>query len=324
MGHAVCGAALQELVFEGRHQRVDLLADRLAEVVRLGRRETGQLLGDLHVLLLVDADPVGGLGDRLQPLVDVRHRFLAVLSLRVAGDVAHRPGPVERDERDQVLELGRLHLPQCLAHPGRLELEDAHRVTFGEHRVRLRVVRGDLLVREPADQLVGLLDHVQVPEAQEVHLQEPERLDVPHPELRHDLLVGALLLERDVFDERPVADDDSGGVDRVVADEPLERLREVDDLTHLRLGVVRLPELGARLERVLEVDLRALRDHLRDPVDLAVRDLEHATGVPDRCPGEHGAEGDDLRDPVATVLLLDVVDHPVAAGDSEVDVHVGH
>ena len=37
MGHAVRGAALHELVLEGRHQRVDLLADRLAEVIGLGR-----------------------------------------------------------------------------------------------------------------------------------------------------------------------------------------------------------------------------------------------------------------------------------------------
>ena len=113
-------------------------------------------------------------------------------------------------------------------------------------------------------------------------------------------------------------------MDRVVADEPLERLREVDDLAHLRLGVVRLLELRAGLQRVLEVDLRPLRDHLRDPVDLAVRDLEDAASVPHRGPGEHGAEGDDLRDPVSSVLLLDVVDDAVAAGDGEVDVHVGH
>ena len=55
----VGGAALEELLLEGGHQRVDLLGDRLAEVVGLGGREAGELLGDLHVLLLVDADPVG-------------------------------------------------------------------------------------------------------------------------------------------------------------------------------------------------------------------------------------------------------------------------
>ena len=56
---AVLRAALEELLLEGRHQRVDLLADRLAQVVGLGRREARDLLRDLQVLLLVDADPVG-------------------------------------------------------------------------------------------------------------------------------------------------------------------------------------------------------------------------------------------------------------------------
>ena len=93
----------------------------------------------------------------------------------------------------------------------------------------------------PPIELDRLVDHVEVPKAEEVHLQQAERLDVAHRELRHDLLVGALLLERDVLDERPVADHDAGGVDRVLADEPLERLREVDDLARRLVCVVGLP-----------------------------------------------------------------------------------
>ena len=66
------------------------------------------------------------------------------------------------------------------------------------------------------------------------------------------------------------------------------------------------------------------RDHLRDPVDGAVRDLEHAAGVAHGGAGGHRRERDDLRHPVAPVLLGDVVDHALAALDGEVDVHVGH
>ena len=40
-------------------------------------------------------------------------------------------------------------------------------------------------------------DHVEVAQAEEVHLEEAERLDVLHRELGDDLLVGPLLLERD-------------------------------------------------------------------------------------------------------------------------------
>src|SRR5262249_26278882 len=52
---AVGETAVGELLPQRGHQRVDLLADRLAEVVRLGRREAGERLRDLHVLLLVEA-----------------------------------------------------------------------------------------------------------------------------------------------------------------------------------------------------------------------------------------------------------------------------
>ena len=170
----------------------------------------------------------------------------------------------------------------------------------------------------------GLVDHVEVAQAEEVDLEQAERLDVLHRELGHDLLVGALLLQRYDLDQRLRADHDAGGVDRVLADEPLERLREVDDLLRERVGVVRRLQLGARLQAVGERLAGAFRDQLRDPVDDAVGDLEHAAGVAHRGAGGHRPEGDDLRDAVAAVLLGDVVDHPLAALDGEVDVHVRH
>ena len=315
---------LEELVLQRRHQLVDLLADRLAQVVGLGRAEAADLLGDLHRLLLVDRDAVRRAGDRLQARVDEGDLLLARLPLRVVRDVLHRPRPVERDERDQILEDGRLHLPQRLAHARRLELEDADRLAAGEHRVGLLVVERDRRDVDAADQLDRLVDHVEVAQAEEVHLQQAERLDVVHRELGHDLLVGALLLQRDRVDQRLGADHDAGGVDRVLPDEALERPREVDDLLRRRVGLVRGLQVGARLQALGERLARAFRDQLRDPVDDPVRDLEHAPGVADGGAGGHRPEGDDLGDAVAAVLLRDVVDHPLAAVDGEVDVDVRH
>ncbi len=113
-------------------------------------------------------------------------------------------------------------------------------------------------------------------------------------------------------------------MDRVGAGQPFERAGEVDDLLRDGVGVDRLAQLGARLHALLERLARSFRDQLRDPVDGAVGDLEHATGIADGGAGGHRREGDDLRDAVAAVLLGHVVDHPLAAGDREVDVHVGH
>ena len=200
---AAGGAALEELLLEGRHQRVDLLADRLAQVVRLARREARDLLGDVEVLLLVDADASGDRGDLLQPRVDEGHLLLAVLAARVGRDVGHRARAIQGDERDQVLELGRLHLAQGLAHARRLELEDADRVGPGEHLVGLAVVHRDLRDVEPAaDELHRLVDHVEVAQAEEVDLQQADRLDIAARELGDDLLVGALLLQRNDVGQR--------------------------------------------------------------------------------------------------------------------------
>ena len=137
-------------------------------------------------------------------------------------------------------------------------------------------------------------------------------------------LSGALLLQRheSISGWAPITT--PGGVDRVGPGQPLERPREIDDLLRHRVRVDRLAQLRAGPECVLEHLPRPLGHELRDPVDDAVRDLEHAPRIADRGPRRHRGEGDDLRDSVAPVLLGDVVDHAVAAADGEVDVGVGH
>ena len=124
----------------------------------------------------------------------------------------------------------------------------------------------------PPDELDGLVDDIEVPQAEEVHLEQAELDDVAHPDLGDDLLVGALLLERNDVDQWLGADDDAGGVDRVGTREPLEWLRELDDLLRDRVGVDGLSQLGARLERGRERLAGSFGNELRDPVDDAVRE----------------------------------------------------
>src|SRR5439155_634318 len=78
-------------------------AHRAAQEVRAAERVAPHYLRDLHHLLLVHHDPVGGFQDRLQAWIEVFDP-LAVLALDELGDELHRPGAVERDERDDVLE----------------------------------------------------------------------------------------------------------------------------------------------------------------------------------------------------------------------------
>jgi hypothetical protein len=80
------------------------------------------------------------------------------------------------------------------------------------------------------DDVERVLDHVEVAQPEEVHLQQADLLDRLHRELGDGavdalaVLVGAGVgeLQRHDVGQRPVGDHDRGGVDRGVADDPLE------------------------------------------------------------------------------------------------------
>ena len=76
--------------------------------------------------------------------VDVVGLLLSELARAVGRDVRHRPRPIERDQRDQVLEPVGPHVDQRLAHAARFHLEHADRLAAPEHRVGFRVVERDL------------------------------------------------------------------------------------------------------------------------------------------------------------------------------------
>ena len=122
-----------------------LLADRVAEVVRLGTGVVRHRDGGGHDVLLVHEDPVRVPQRGLQGVVQVGHRLLAVLAADVGGDVRHRSRAEEGDHGGQVAHLGRLELLDVSAHAGAFQLEDAHRVAVAEQLERLRVVERQLV-----------------------------------------------------------------------------------------------------------------------------------------------------------------------------------
>ena len=70
--HVLLRGAVHELVLQRLHERADLLADRLAQVVGLGDREAGELAARCACTAPGrHANPVRILQDRLQPRVDV-------------------------------------------------------------------------------------------------------------------------------------------------------------------------------------------------------------------------------------------------------------
>src|SRR6516164_3245732 len=85
---------------------------------------------------------------------------------------------------------------------------------------------------------------------------------------------------------------------------------------------------GLKLRRFgkggLELDAESGRDKLGETVNLSVGDVHGTADVFDGGFGSHGAEGNDLRNVFAAVLMSDVVNELAAAPHAEIDVDIGH
>ena len=97
------------------HFRADLLAHRAPQQVGVAERIAGHDLGDLHHLFLIDDDAERFLQDRLQHGMKIFRLLLAMLARAVGRNIRHRPRPIQRDQRDDVLETVRGACPPAPA-----------------------------------------------------------------------------------------------------------------------------------------------------------------------------------------------------------------
>ncbi len=167
-----------------------------------------------------------------------------------------------------------------------------------------------------------VLNQRQRAEAEEVHLQEADALDLLHRPLRDDF-VAAALVERRVVGDRARRDDDAGGVRRGMPRHAFEAARDVEQLLDLRVAVLQLLEGRRLLHGLLERHVERRRNQLGDLVGIGQRDVERARDVAHGSLGLHRPEGDDLRDVLAAVAPRHVLDDLAAAPLAEVDVDIG-
>ena len=306
-----------------------LLAHRLAQQVGFAEREAGDHVRDAHHLFLIRDDAVGVGQNRLELRQLVLHLGLALLARDVVVHhaAAQRTRPVQRVQRDQIVEALRLRLAQDVAHAAALELEDAVGLPVLKDLIRLLVVERhaidvELLAGGALDLLDRVVDERQRAEAQEVHLQEADALDLLHRPLRDDFVARALV-ERRVLGDRLRRDDDAGRVHRRVAGHALEPPRDAQQLLDLRVVLLHLPQRLALLERLVQRHVERRRNLLRHLVDVGERHLEHAAHVPHHGLRLHRPERDDLRHVLAAVLPGDVLDDLAAPPLAEVDVDIG-
>ena len=206
----------------------------------------------------------------------------AVLDVAELRDVLHRPGPVERHQRDDVLDAGRLQLPQrrraCPSFPPGTpppwrRWRRARRSSGSSSGIApMSTSTPRRFSRSSAFWIT-----VRVFRPEEVELDQPGFLDPLHVVLGRRHVRARIAVERHQLVQRPVADHHARGVGRGVAEQALDRLGDLEQPRHLRLAPRLLAQARLVGQRLLDRDrLDPLhRDQLREPVDLAVGHLQH-------------------------------------------------
>ena len=153
---------------------------------------------------------------------------------------------------------------------------------------------------------------------------QARRFDIILVELRDRRAAALFAVQRRKVSQDGRRDDHAAGVRAGIARQTLERSRQIDELANLRFAVVQALQLFFLLERLVERHADFQRNQLRDLVHIAIRMAENPADVAHHGLGGQGAVGDDLRYPLAAVLVGDVFNHPIATFHAEVDVEVRH
>ena len=295
--------------------------------VRTPRPHPRDVHRDLDDLLLVEDHPERVLEDRLEQRMGVRHRLAALLAPYVGMDgvALDRSRTDDRHLHHQVVECLGARARQCLHLRPRLDLEHADGVRIAAHLVDRRVGERQLVEigpdsRRVLDQVQRLGDHRQRAQAEHVHLDQAQVLDVVLVELDDPPPFHGCRLDRGDVDQRLSGDQHSSVVDREVArklDHLAAQLEELPPALRPHFGRWHRP-----LHRILDVLGEPPVDALGEAVEELGRESQRLADLPDRHPRLERDHVADHPGPLPAVLLVDVLDHLLAVLGREIDVDV--
>ena len=170
-------ATIDEALALGVHFRLHLLAHGPAQQVGIAQRIARQHLRRLHHLFLIDENAVGFGKNAFQLRVRIFDRFGAVLAAPEQRYIVHWTGPIKRNQRDDIAEIGGLHRRQRAPHPFGFQLEHAHRVAALKQAIDLIIIPWQQVEidRDPAlfQQFDRLAQHRKRLQPEEVEFDEP-------------------------------------------------------------------------------------------------------------------------------------------------------
>ena len=301
--------------------------ERPAQPIRLLRGEACPHHGNLHRLFLEQRHPQRAFQHRAQVGGGQVHRLLPLAAVDVGMHHAalDGAGADDGDLDHQIIEFPRPHPRQEIHLRPAFHLEHPHRIGAAQH-----VIGGGVFLRQafqrvarpcvPRDQIEALADAGQHPEAQHIHLQDAQRVDIVLVPFDHRAPVHRGILDRAQFVQPPAGDDKAADMLRQVA-------RKADDLGDQAQGE---PEPGiagiqpdfGQPHRVGRAGrpAPALPRQRRHDVIAEAHDLAH---LADRGAGAEMDDGGNQPGAVAAIAVVDPLDHLLAPLVFEIDVDVG-
>lgn len=292
-------------------------------------------MGDLHDLLLVEDDAVGGLEDGFEVRVGIGDPGPSVFAV---DEVVHHAGlqgtgAEQGHQGGDVVEAVRLQFFDQLLHAPGFELEDGGGFAAFEQGEGLGVVHGDGadgdggligLAADCVDCLERPVDDGQGAQPQEVELDQAGLFYVVLVELGDQVFPAGFAVEGGEVGQPGGRDDHAPGVLAGVAGQALQFAGQVDDGLDFFFVPVGALEVFAFFQGLVEGHARLEGHHLGDAVHHAVGVAHDPAHVPHYGLGRQGAEGDDLGNRFAAVTLGHIVDDPIPVFHAEVHVEIRH
>ena len=297
-----------------------------ANIIRLTHGITAQTAKNLNNLLLVDNTAVGYLQDRLQQGRLIGDLFPVQLIFDKGGDRIHGTGTVKGHDCRNIFNRTGLHVHTDTGHARRFQLENALGLTLPEHLESSIVIIRCRVHGKSGIDLLNLHFRVtndrQVPQAQEIHLQQAQFLNGGHGVLGDDGIV--ISGQGHITTHRLRGDHNTGGVGGSVSGHTFQAHGGVDELFDPVIPIVHFLQLGGNLQRLFQGNVQCGGHQLCNNIRFRVGKIQRTTHVTDGTAGSHGTEGGDLGHMVSTVFAHNILNHFAAAFLTEVRIEIRH
>ena len=241
---------------------------------------------------------------------------------------AQRTRTVQSHQRNQILKAFGSQIHNQLGDTCRLQLENAGGFTAAQHSAgclicQRNVININLFTRSFADKANAITDNSQRAQTQKVHLQQAKLFHFIFIVLGDDATITALL-QRYVIFHIMRRNNNTSSMRACITRQALYALRKINQLLDLWARIVRLTEVLAAVQRLLQRNAQLTRNQLGDFVDLTIAHAKRLADVAHCRARLQCTEGNNLRHTLLSVTAYYIIQHLIALYIAEVGINIRH